>query len=172
MSFELVAALACGPVDRLRGSARGLPSKTLELALYGLLIGIAMGLLPSPWLYAVAALFALGGAPGWGEPLGAALEKRPMLGQRLEWWQVGPLQTDVRLAIVARGALWGVPCLLVAPWAPHAVLLVPIMAFAMLAAVYIGLAFEEFLEWNAWHVMEVSRGLIAGILVLGGATWL
>ncbi|MGB0732878.1 MAG: hypothetical protein ACPGPF_03905 [Pontibacterium sp.] len=53
--------------------------------------------------------YLVGESFGWGEPLGAFLERRPMDPQKLEPWQIGPLATNAGLALVVRGAMWGAP---------------------------------------------------------------
>ena len=94
-------------LDRVRGSGW-----CAHCHLYGML---GMGLVTAAllgahgWIatYVVAAVM-LGAAPGWGNPLGAALDGRPM-GAAYEWWQVGILRRSTLAALLFRGAMWGAP---------------------------------------------------------------
>ena len=114
LKIVLVMANAFG--DRLRG---GLWHKPLGISntLYGSVIftGCLVLLLGLSPLEGSVVLLAslLGSAPGWGEPLGSYILDRPQVEERLEWWQVGPLKTNITLSLLVRGFIWGLPIALV-----------------------------------------------------------
>jgi len=110
--IEALVILACGLLDRLRGNSWG---QALPFAFFnGLVLSIyALGF-DNPWSLLGAFLFMAGSAPGWGAPLGAALQGRVMNQAHLEWWQVGPLKKRPFLALAARGFMWAGPTMAVA----------------------------------------------------------
>ena len=161
--IETVLIFAAAIVDRLRGSAKGLPSKTLELLAYGWIIAALLGHPLDYWTPAISVLFALGGSFGWGEPIGAALFGRAMNAVDYEWWQIGPLKKNAWLALTFRGAMWGAPVLALAYWLPEVIVVLPAYLIAMPLAVLIA----RLVDWKKWEVQEFLRGgLGAGLIVL------
>ncbi len=165
MTYLIFLAIpAAAVLDRLRGDAKGAP-KFLESIVYGLVIGFALGLPYDGWqMYAFGVLFAVGAAPGWGEPLGALFDERGMFPERLEWWQVGPLKKHILPALIARGALWGIPVLALYYWHPEVVAVLATYVVAFPAAAYIGRKIKGSM---GWELMEYIRGGLgaAGVLL-------
>jgi hypothetical protein len=165
---SVLFAVVLGGLDRLRGM--DLPGAAVRKLVYGLMVGgyIAhtSGAMPlTGVLY--GALFALGSAPGWGNPVGRALINRDNHPHSPpERWQVGPLRDNVPLALAARGAMWTAPGLLVLPlhmdWL--IVLAVPAMSVAFLAAPYMARAVLT--APLSWSLQEFLRGLLFGLLLV------
>lgn len=160
--MTLFAILAMGVADRVRGGgwfAGGHLSGMLAMGLITAGLVGAHGLVAA---YVVAAVM-LGAAPGWGEPLGALFDRRPM-GPNYEWWQRGFLRESAHAAAAARGVMWGLPLLPVSPTAALA------YVAAFTASPYLVRNYQSS-RVDMWGVMEVTRGiLIAGIIALTNKT--
>jgi hypothetical protein len=183
MTALLVALLAVigGVADRLRGTY-GSPASVV----YALLLAFATaGLYPAsiPLLIAYAVAWWAGELSGWGYPLGSALRgyrdprKDDHRGKTPHGWQRGALRQDNYLALLVRGAMWGLPVLLVSTVAHYWIgatlvwWVVPVMALAMLISALIASAYAKARTLNeadrmrrsqiGWPVAEVLRGLIA-----------
>lgn len=140
--------LAMGLADRLRGSGWMKYSHALGLIGMGLVSAIILQVHGWTFLYVLSTV-VLCGAPGWGNPLGAAFDRRPM-GTNYEWWQVGILRKSVPLALFVRGLMWGLPLVFINHMAP--------LAFA------IPFTLAPYLFRN-WDLMEFVRGLAIGIML-------
>lgn len=164
MTLILIALAALA--DRIRGGGYhpGLDTWVGKVS-----SGLIIAALVSPstlWLYpACVAAYWIGEAPGWAWRLGDVLfqngdQSDP---RRNQWWTVE--SSHVSLAI--RGAIWGAPFLLIAPWLPAFWLAVPLFAVSMLAAPVI--VRQLHLHPNrAWAAQEYLRGAMvaAGFSVI------
>ena len=175
MITALLLIIGAALADRLRGMGAipGLVANTM----YALLPAYALGF----WSLGVAptllfiGCFVLGEAPGWGEPLGAALDDKLMAQHRLEWWQFGPLTYDEWWALVFRGAMWGVPFLVLGHWYHSAIWMLPAFTIVMPLAVWLvnffpQMALEKDGKYKSrkWEWQEYIRGGLMMALVLLG----
>lgn len=156
-----------GLLDRVRGdhfNFFGNWSRGPDMAAYAWVIAALMGH-PQDWFtIAIIAALMLGMAPGWGEPMGATLFRRPIHQANLEWWQVGPLKRNHFLALTARGALWGVPALALLPWLPSAWMPLVAYAIAFPASIYLMRTLPIDAKWE-WA--ERTRGWMAALIIAG-----
>lgn len=152
--------------DRLRGTGGYLLGRRWVIV-QGLALAYLLGARSWESLAIVTALWWLGSAPGWGEPVGAVLDDRPQNPKKKEWWQVLGLQNPggAKASLFVRGLLWGV-CLIPAAFHPHLgmgiLAMVLVMTLSFPAATYISREPGLFGSWEPWAVMEVTRGLLAG----------
>ena len=166
--MEFLAALMCGPLDRLRGHPTHILNfRILDKLLYAVVLVLSLGYSPrsDQFGFLVVAMM-LGMSPGWGAPLGAALRGVSMNPRDLEWWQFGVLQQNAWLALSARGVLWGLPASLVALlyWDPLPLIYMPIFAVAMPLAALLGPRLP--LRDDDWGRSEWLRGWLAGAMLL------
>ena len=170
MLIELFAALACGPLDRLRGNPAHLFGRRIfDKLAYGAALTAALGYHHDPLvLAALTMLLALGMSPGWGGPMGAILGGVKMQPEVLEWWQIGPLTRDPWLALVARGLLWGLPTIPVAIYLEAWPMLAfgPVLAIAFVVGMWLGPKLRFIEPEDAWGRCEWARGWVAGVLLL------
>ncbi len=121
----------------------------------------ATGTLFTPLLPLFMLALLAGSSAGWGEPLGALIERQEMDDARLERWQrmilPGLLRRSAVAALIVRGAIWGAPFLPLALFDP-ALLAVPV---AFLVAVPVA----PYL-FRDWEIQEFARGCIAGIIIV------
>lgn len=153
--------------DRLRGTGKyllGHAWAAVQGASIAYLLG-ARGLV----LGSFAGFWWIGASIGWGEPLGAVLERRKQVPSNHEWWQVGGLQNPGNeiLSLVMRGALWGFFLLPMAIIDPHYLIMIPIMsivfpASALLARAPTGVV----VPYDTWALSEFLRGLLAASFVV------
>lgn len=150
----LSMTLALGLFDRIRGS--GWFTYGRDIGLIGMGVVVAMLLNVTGWtmLYVVSAV-AIGGAPGWGNPLGAAYDGRPMERNNYEWWQIGPWRESTLAALVTRGFMWGV-------------LLWPVSIAATVAFTGAFASAPYLARWLRlpWAWMEFGRGALVAILII------
>lgn len=167
LTIKLYLLLLSGPLDWLRGSdIRWCPTLVRSLA-YGFGLAILLGS-SHLWTWPVfAVLWAVGEAPGWGEPVGAILDRRPMRPGHLERWQVGPLKTNSWLAVTARGAIWAAPPALLALVDP--VYLASLGLLLIFPATLMLDRRKTLLTWN-WQEWELLRGWSMGVVAL--TAWL
>lgn len=156
--LDIIYVAAMGFLDRIRGD-KFLGNKTLKTLLYAwtvtALLGISFTYMTIPFILA----FWLGASIGWGEPYGATIDGRKMRHDRYEWWQVGPIKRSVRLAIIVRGLLWGLPISVLGVLAANPMII--------LAGVAYILAFPIALfTTRDWEKSEWVRGWIAGAFLL------
>ena len=160
----MLEILACALCDRLRGGWSIAPRWLHKLGgvTYGLLLGHLLEL-PTHLIPVFAALWWIGEKPGWGYPMGQAL-----LGERHkvdyplakpEWWQAGYLKNDPWDSLFIRGAMWALPCTLLAMY-KHTVLYMLIVA--PMAMVF-GLFLEKHLTPNMKASGEAWRGGLMGL---------
>lgn len=156
--------LICGLFDRLRGSSQVGVSKTIELFLWGLVLA---SFFTDSYLQisVFAALFTLGGAPGWGQPVASYLMSRPQNQNDLEWWQFSKLKENPLLALFFRGLMWGIPLLITIKWMPFSVIVLIAMGIAMPAAAWLSKSKLFDKGPDTWGWMELLRGVIFGTLV-------
>ena len=118
MLQSLLIVLFMGAADRVRGDAYHLLfSRFSDKFAYGWLVAALMG---HPWdIYTgpTIAAVAIGSSFGWGGVVGAGLYGWSQ--HRLAWWQVGPLRSNVWLALTFRGAMWGACFLPIAYFDPR-----------------------------------------------------
>ena len=172
MSYLLI--LLMGFFDRLRGDAFHLIHRTVEKLTYGWIVAALAGYPLDFFTVGIAGLWAVGMSFGWGEPLGAFLERREMSIVRLEWWQRGILEKDTLLAIVARGALWGLCITPLAFFDLDLLVIAVAITIAFTLSVFIARFFIVLnnrswyqLKGSSWEATEYLRGWIAGLIIYG-----
>jgi hypothetical protein len=192
MNWLLIPILAVtgGVADRLRGTY-GSPASVA----YAILLAFAtVGLYPESLvlLLAYAVAYWAGELSGWGYPLGSALRgyrdprRDDHRGKSPHGWQRGILRRDNHAALLVRGAMWGLPVLIVSGvahyWIGADVIwwAVPVMAITMLASALIAAVYAKARTLNeqdrmrrsqvGWPVAEVLRGALTvpALYVLGG----
>ena len=169
MLLELIAALACGPLDRLRGHPKHLFGKRIfDKLAYGAAASLAMGYVEPGIVAMIAALLALGMSPGWGAPMGAILGGERMRIELLEWWQIGPMARNPWAAVAGRGVLWGAPLIPLAVYLDAWALLLamPAMSIAFAVGMVLGPRLRFIEPADAWGRCEWVRGWCAGALLL------
>lgn len=160
--------LLAGLFDRLRGS--GWCSYCHAIGMTGMGVVIASLLGVHGWTFvAFVSAFVAGASPGWGNPLGAAFDFRPM-GRNYEDWQVGILRQSVPLALIARGLIWTVPTLILAPMHLGILIFVPLAALCFPLAVYLARELPAPRD-TAWALMEFGRGLLMGLAAYFGGVY-
>ena len=117
--------LLCALFDRARGGGfiafgdspparflRGVsPFPPTPHILYGWTVAALCGYAWDGWLtMAIILGWVLGERPGWGAPIGQ-YHGTPDPDRKSEWWQIGPLRSHPFIALVVRGAMWGLPVL-------------------------------------------------------------
>ena len=166
--MEMLLILLSAGLDRLRGM--GLWAGTTPWAiLNGWVIAALLGHPWDLWTPAIAALFALGSAPGWGNPMGRILAPDHRDFGDYEWWQVGPLRKDATLALAFRGAMWGLPLLALygIPNGTPALWVVPV-AYAVAFPVSTWLAtLIPASGFRKWQWAEAIRGGLGAAAVWG-----
>lgn len=163
--FQLVAVFAASFFDRLRGRAKHiLGQRALDKLALGYTMAVVAGypadLRITP---AIMLCMAIGMSFGWGEPVGAAIENRPMSKYMLEWWQRSILKESVEAALTFRGFMWGFPVGLIGFIIndPVLVAFIPAYMISFPAAVYLGK-----LSKDPWGAQEYIRGALTALLVL------
>ena len=162
--FDPLLIVLAGLLDRVRGDGFTFLGRAVEKLIYGWILAALFGF-PFSWLTILIAVgFAFGSSPGWGDTMGAILQKRdldPKLVARNHFWQIGKLKTNKWAAAFARGFLWGLPVGLLgffSPilfWAPFVYMLS-----------YVGslIFVSKFLK-GYWGHAETVRGLMTGLLI-------
>jgi hypothetical protein len=158
----LIWIIGMGLYDRMRGGGWCRYCHALGALGMGTTTTALLGVHGWVAVYVIVAVM-LGATFGWGNPIGAALERRPM-DTNTEWWQVGILRRSTLAALLFRGAMWGA-------W------LAP-LSLGAVAAFTAGFAAAPYLvRWalplnpriDSWAVMEFTRGAaIASLLFLVG----
>ena len=166
--MTLILILLAGLFDRMRGSGWFAYSHAVGMACMGAIIAHLIGM--DGW-YSVAfvAAFCAGASPGWGNPLGAAFDKRPM-GPNYEWWQVSLFKHSVLAALAFRGLIWTVPTLLLAPVHLGVLIFIPLAALAFPVSVYLARDIPGS-RGTAWALMEFIRGLLMGLAAYFGGVY-
>lgn len=162
--IETLAILAMGILDRWRGDSDDIGSKLVEKLLYGVAVCVAAtGTVLTPLLPLFALAMLAGSSSGWGEPLGALIERRPMDSNNLERWQrvilPGLLSRSAIAALIVRGAIWGAPFLPLV-WFDPALWVVPV-------AFLVSVPVAPYL-FRDWEIQEFARGCIAGLIIVAG----
>lgn len=167
--IEMLLLLIIGPLDAIRG---GLLSTRFRFTVkagvigYGLAIAALLGHGWDAMTFPLIALFAAGESFGWGEPLGAALDGRPMLPARYERWQVGILTRNAWLALAARGLIWSLPIAVLAPIDWRLLAVVPAFSISMpLAPALVRAANRWRPSGHLWGHQEFVRGWIVAALL-------
>ena len=156
INTALVAASAVA--DRLRGYGKPVGWGGAKKFVAGGVLGLCLGLTGLPLLLA-AVLIAVGFSWGWGAPLGALL-RREYTGPTIdgEWWQVGILRRDSRLAMFARGLMAGAVTLPLTYFlGAQALWLLPLFGLSYLLAP---------LLTTDWKIQENIRGALLAISCL------
>lgn len=163
--IALIVALS-SLLDRMRGDSWG-PGGALEAAVMGAVLALLVTSDPRMvWLIGV--LWALGAAPGWGNPVGAALNSRPM-SNNWEWWQVGPTRRWVYLALAVRGFIWGAPLLALHAAVPGVDKITLAVTVSMPLSCYI---MSHFNVEKRWKKMEYVRGALTASITFAALTLL
>lgn len=165
--IALALIICCAILDRCRGSKKlTIISNFFE----AMMIGAALACLAltysdlTGWDVVIAVcgfalLFAVCEWPGWGGPLGAVLYKHEMRKNELERWQVGPLKTNPVFALIARGAIWSSPALLMSAWYSELIYIFVAMSISMPVAVVAAREIgERYKVGNTWRLQEYIRG--------------
>jgi len=169
----LILALTLGPLDAARGG-RYIPHVRASIATLAYSFVVAWLLVGWHWsLVLVALAFRLGESMGWGCPLGAALRGEPMdaasCPRGLESWQVGVFARNAWAALVARGALWGMPITLVGVSIQdtHLLAMPLVMAAAMVSAPALVRAVNGWRPSDhLWGSQEWLRGWLVGLMLI------
>lgn len=164
MIYEPLLVVLSGLMDRVRGDSFHFFNRAADKLVYGWVIA-ALFQHPFDWLTpAIMVAFLLGSSPGWGDSMGAILQKRelnPELVARDHFWQVGLLKRNKWAAAVVRGALWGAPVAALGYFDPMLYYAIPVYIAAYVGSLVIAMLF---LKGN-WGHAEWLRGLIAGVLI-------
>lgn len=164
LTLQLIAVALSGFLDRIRGDAWHLFGHRIvdKLAL-GYCMSVVAGF-PADALITplIVVTMMIGMSWGWGEPMGAAITNRPMIKEKLEWWQVGPLATNTWLALTARGVLWGAPVAAIGVLAPSLVWFLPAYTVAFPLSIVVAKRIDQN---TAWEKAEYIRGWMAASLV-------
>lgn len=167
------AAIILGAAsDRFRGAggSRILSTDWYGAFIFSLALVILMqqsGAVPL-WAFAVIpAAYKLGECFGWGEPLKAFLARRPLRHEDLESWQVGILSRSAPIAVMARGAMWGLPIAIALMFINPLFAIASLVSFT-LAFILAPIIAREVGEPGQWALMEEIRGAIVmlGIIIL------
>lgn len=165
MLSKLLLTYACGLIDRVRGDGAVdvFYSKGVEQVIYGLFVGVILGL-HSWYVLMFALLWAAGCSFGWGTVLGAYF-KGTQMGPKYEFWQVGLLRTNVTVALMARGLMWGACILPFGYFDPEVILL----SFAMVGIFPLGCWLGKHCPFSGltpWKAQEFYRGWLVGLTAL------
>lgn len=165
LALQIMAALACGPLDRLRGHHVHLFNlRMADKVAYGFALALVAAPADPIAVPFIMIAMILGMSPGWGEPIGATLENRDMRKEHLEWWQKGLAATDPMTALAIRGVIWGLPIVPVALWFEDWSLLGIIPAFAIAMPLSMFAAKLE-IGKDKWGNTEFARGWIAAVII-------
>jgi len=172
MMNEVITIAGMAVLDRIRGHDIKLFERSINgitKLLFGCFVAYSLGVTIWWQFAALAILFALGSAPGWGDPIGRVLYQKddPKPEEaRYEWWQVGILQDNPILALISRGLIWGAPPLLLIYFIPNVWVIAVSMSIAMPFSAYV---IGKFVPWSEkydkWHLMEYLRGGLFGAIL-------
>lgn len=154
---SLAFVISCAFSDRARGN------NSLAVVLFAYVISTQFNTSPAMILAVMAGEFA-----GWGNPMGAILNREPMR-NNYHWWQFGVLRRNKFLAITFRGLMFGLPPALVGYYyaMTGAIYLLPIITLAFVFSVYdVSRRLKDKTEDEKMKAMEKERGSIIGILIL------
>lgn len=154
----MLEVLLCGFLDRIRGDQFDLFGKLVEKLTYGWLIATLLGYPAEVFTIYISIAFTVGISPGWGGPIGDALNKRHSEADRtvFEKYEASILRKNVYVSLAARGILTGI---LLIPLSIYTVSLAFMVAFPL--AVFIASKLPQ----NKWEYQEYFRGWIAGVLI-------
>jgi hypothetical protein len=162
-----IAAGLCGLFDRLRGHEEHIAGiRFVDKLLFGFMLAVLSGYTDFYILLAITVAMIAGMSPGWGEPISSILLNRPMDKNRLEWYQVGPLETNPYLALFVRGIIWGLPIIPVFIYLDDPFLLAYILVFAISMPLGMAGRHIEVLGADIWGRVEYFRGWLSGFLLL------
>lgn len=160
---EILTVLVMGMLDRVRGDSFGV-SKGAEQTLYGLFVAVFAVHLSFIHSLLFAACFVLGSSIGWGGPLGAYLAQHETQDpQTFEWWQVSILKTNLMLALIFRGFLWGFPLIVLSYFLDNQLIGAAGIAYILAFPLAITIARKRN---DAWELQEWLRGFLAGALII------
>lgn len=167
--ISLALSWLAGIMDRLRGDNLDFGSALMEKLVYGGIVALTMGgvgfllgqNVPGPVFFVCIVIgFAAGMSTGWGEPLGALLDRRPQNPFELERWQIGILKKNALLAMIVRGAMTGFWVLPLMYIDPRAGLISLAMMIAMPVAILIARDAAGETEKEKWEMQEFLRGFL------------
>ena len=157
-----------GLCDRLRGAGFDFGTRLTDQITYGWVIAAVLGHPFDPLTPAIAATFALGSAPGWGDTSSAIMQRRDLDPLELNRWQVGILAKNKWLSATARGVIWGLPVSLLGWFDPRLIAAVVVMPAAYIGAAWLAGFFpakaENARTGSPWAWMESMRGWMAASL--------
>lgn len=172
-----LAILLCGIFDRLRGAGADSITTWMTrvpwIVLYGASLAWLLGARSPSLIAVVAAMWWMGSRPGWQSVLSAVFEYRYQT--RWERWQRGWLcmpasHAAENVSLAVRGLIWGAPLLVLAPWLPGALVLVPLAGLAFLGAPLL-VRNLPISYGTRWALMEFSRGMLMGAAALAAGAW-
>jgi hypothetical protein len=178
----LIKIFLIGVFDRLRGDPRGFggfnEALCMGVVLFSLIYpdatipGVDLPKYYPHLLFGI--LWAAGSAPGWGEVIGPILGRNnPVLSKR-ERWQNEYLLNRPWLSAFVRGAIWGLPTLLIIPLYPRVIIPFLAMIIAFPLALLIGRELDRS-QWKIntfviaetpWGKHEPIRGWLCGSISL------
>jgi len=181
----LIKSFIAGIADRFRGTGGKFTlnnkpydvARLVTLLLVGYSVSIILGVYWGIDALKISFLVGLGFSFGWGQPLGAALAgvtpldhklRRP--GDTWEWWQFGILKLNAYYALGFRGALVGLPLLLVYPLYGLTIMLSYAISFPLAVKSVLLLDLND-----GWSGQEYGRSIISGIIagsIIGVLSWL
>lgn len=157
-----------GLCDRLRGAGFDFGTRLIDQLTYGWVIAAVLGHPFDPLTPAIAAAWALGSAPGWGDTSSAIMQRRELDRLELNSWQVGMLATNKWASAFARGLIWGLPVALLGWFDPRLINAVLVVPIAYIGAAWLA-GFLPDKKANAptgspWGWMEALRGWLAAAM--------
>lgn len=171
--IDLLYPVFLGIFDRVRGSEFNLfgnlrNNRTYEKAVLGYITAASLGHWFDYLTLPLLILVGIGMSLGWGEPLGAALNRRQMNIYNLEDWQIGITRSNVWAALTLRGIIWGSFSLPLAYFDPMVAILVLAYAIGFPLSAYVARDASRYVGYEAWGLSEFLRSFFAGWIILGG----
>lgn len=166
--MELLLIYLAGLCDRLRGAGFDFGLRIIDQLTYGWVIAAILGHPVDLLTPAIAAAFALGSAPGWGDTSSAIMQRRELNPLELNRWQIGILEKNKWASAAARGVIWGLPVALLGFFDPVLIAALAAMPIAYIGAAYLAGFFpgknDGAFTGSPWGWMESMRGWLAGAL--------
>lgn len=160
MYIAVVYFMGCA--DRVSGDTYNLGfTKNEDRAFYGWLVACLFSHYWDWIMLATVLATIVGRAPGWGEPMGAALTGKDMNQNELEWYQVGILKRNAWLALLARGALWGACYIPIVYFDSRYMYAVLAFTIALPVAAFV----SKITLYGNWETQERYRGGLAGVFI-------
>lgn len=171
--LELIAVLTASASDRVRGSG---DTFYMSSSLWGaVLFCAALYIATGELMQLVAIGYMVGELAGWGHVLGSVYSRRLLTDRKTSSWQIGILKTNMFLALVVRGLIWGVPVGLCGAaygaWIGLSLFIAVSVSFV--AAPYLARLHKRVredreggIEWQNWQRGENIRGALCILIIL------